>query len=693
MVRQVCRSKSLRHIILVIVAIALISSIFVPVISAEHSTNIKPQTKNEIQIRVDDGENEIQRNNLKVGIEWIEKYCDEDNLPFVEDSTENFYNKLGSYGWNKHFNWGNDAAWEQDFKRSSEGGTENDYADDVDILMFGGHGYSLPRDGEIYNGLKFKNGVPDDQYLDTYPYEDVQDCYGDKDIEWLCLDACNNLGGPDDISDNYWARAMDGIHLITGFSEETKTLPGDGGAFAGAMHDSGWFDYSETVKNSWFVMQQHPWMGTKVIGENKKMGEDHLHGEPGITHPDPKDDWQFYYWHKDVDNKNLLHNFYMNEKSSKTDKKSIQIYKAKEIEDRKQVSRIGSSLRLNKKLLGLNSEKESLKNDDPDYFRMLGENGKKLTVNKYGDIRYTSNYFAKTVGDEKEISKVKNDLPTKEHARSISDNFLNEIGLIDEDISFITTGRIEQGEENKFTGKKYNDVITERTCVYGTQIDEYPIVDSFVEVNIDSKKRITNFQSDVREYETAGKIDLISKRRVLESLDKYGSRVTLGNGIEKDDIQSINSMSLGYYQGSSQKSGGLLMPVYIVNYNEENEKGETVDKIAKIPAVRGTLKGPIEYVYSSNPEVSEDLLKKKLAEKKNIDFVDEENKKRNCRCQKARKAPTEDDIMEKSIDKIAIAREQSYEKDLEEIIKLFKSRNTNKLDYRITNRTKKFMMN
>ncbi len=78
-----------------------------------------------------------------VGGEWVEDYSGTQsglgNLTQTQESVTGLINKLTSYSWYQRFNWGNSAAWEEDFKKVSSGGTDTTYADAVDLVVFSGH--------------------------------------------------------------------------------------------------------------------------------------------------------------------------------------------------------------------------------------------------------------------------------------------------------------------------------------------------------------------------------------------------------------------------------------------------------------------------------------------------------------------------------------------------------------------------
>jgi len=72
-----------------------------------------------------------------VGVEWCNIYNDVPDLANIsgtDDSAQGFKNHIQSLsGWSSRFDWGNDNAWEQDFKFATApgGGTDSYWADNI----------------------------------------------------------------------------------------------------------------------------------------------------------------------------------------------------------------------------------------------------------------------------------------------------------------------------------------------------------------------------------------------------------------------------------------------------------------------------------------------------------------------------------------------------------------------------------
>ena len=67
------------------------------------------------------------------------------DLPYTNASAWHFYNAMRSAGYTgpHSFVWGNNNAWESDWTRAPvEGGSENSWIDNVDIMFFHNHGGS-----------------------------------------------------------------------------------------------------------------------------------------------------------------------------------------------------------------------------------------------------------------------------------------------------------------------------------------------------------------------------------------------------------------------------------------------------------------------------------------------------------------------------------------------------------------------
>ncbi|MBG80994.1 MAG: hypothetical protein CMJ39_09830 [Phycisphaerae bacterium] len=237
-----------------------------------------------------DSESRTEGDGKSYFYEWVENYSSSPLSNTSEDATW-----LGS---NLPSDWdisgyGNSMAWEEDFKRTEYGGTNNSFADEHDLVFFSGHG-SLT-DGEYYSDdtrcITFSNSSHDDSAMTA---GDAWDSWGDDDMEWLGMSACQTMK-----QDNRWAASMNGVHLVMGWQTNMYDVDDFGKQFAKRMVDSGWFDSAYPVKSSWFHAAEqthgHVDRTAEIIGENTTMGSDYLWGE-GSVNSDPTDDSTYTRW-------------------------------------------------------------------------------------------------------------------------------------------------------------------------------------------------------------------------------------------------------------------------------------------------------------------------------------------------------------------------------------------------------------
>ncbi|MFG0306695.1 MAG: DUF6345 domain-containing protein, partial [Phycisphaerales bacterium JB040] len=219
--------------------------------------------------------------------EWCETYASSP-LSVCSEECEGLGDELS--GWSvKGF--GNGSAWEEDFKRSASGGTENSYVDANDLSYFAGHGSSSWDSfwGRNSRNLLFSRTDRDDSA--SVP-GDSYDSWGDLDMEWMFFAACQVMR-----DDPYWAASMDGIHMILGWETNMRDVT-MGIDFGKRAIGTSIFDPPRRVLDSWFwAAEKNHGSGYKafVVGENSAMGNDYLWGE-GFVNPDPVDDSTYTWW-------------------------------------------------------------------------------------------------------------------------------------------------------------------------------------------------------------------------------------------------------------------------------------------------------------------------------------------------------------------------------------------------------------
>jgi hypothetical protein len=211
---------------------------------------------------------------LEVGVEWVEDYSTLgwSNLPATEPDALGLRNRLRNCGWISRFAYGNNSAWEQDWKGYNKpgGGKEYAYIDNVDLAYFAGHGGS--------SGFYF-NSTVDDHKLD---YDDCYMNWGDGDAEWIGIAACNVLADSHRLD---WVWCMDGLHLLMGFTTTMADVP-HGDWF-------GWYIcHNYNMTQAWFRAAdglQPSGKVARVIAEQSYQFYDKWYNH---TSADP---WDYYY--------------------------------------------------------------------------------------------------------------------------------------------------------------------------------------------------------------------------------------------------------------------------------------------------------------------------------------------------------------------------------------------------------------
>lgn len=208
-------------------------------------------------------------NTIEVGVYWVNDYENLYPLTQPDDDATGFEDVLEGEGWDDAINQGNYSVTESDF--------EGNYGvETVDLGYFSGHG-----------GTGFFNLI-----YDPYPVDRVygENCtWGDNDLEWIMLQACNTLNDDDAASgekaDGEFAQALNGIRIICG--AETVMIKDDyaGSDVAGYLvdNDGGGPDIAYMVVDSWFLgsdIAQDSTITIRAIGETYGiLDQDYIWGQ------------------------------------------------------------------------------------------------------------------------------------------------------------------------------------------------------------------------------------------------------------------------------------------------------------------------------------------------------------------------------------------------------------------------------
>jgi hypothetical protein len=207
------------------------------------------------------------------GIEWVNNYHGSpSDLSNNDNNAQGFFNKLDG---TKSFEFGDDLAWDQDFEESGTGtpstGTDSTFADNVDIVFFSGHGSTA--------GMRFGVTTHDDGRARPTELK-----LGNKELEWLAVDACEFLDRTDVF--NRLRNAFNGLHYILGFHTTCHDVKDRGEKFAKKLNDG------QRVRDAWInACAETEGSGTECAylradSSGTDTFNDHWHGK-GTVSSDP----------------------------------------------------------------------------------------------------------------------------------------------------------------------------------------------------------------------------------------------------------------------------------------------------------------------------------------------------------------------------------------------------------------------
>lgn len=228
--------------------------------------------------------------------DWANDYPgSSDDLSKCDNDAQGLADDLPSWSTPGH---GDSNAHEVHFKRSDMGGSNGSHVDNGDLSYWAGHGSDALWDDywdESLGGIILGNQTEDD---DSAMPGDAHDAYGDGDMEWLVLAACQVLNAT---SRPYWHDTFVGNHLVCG-AETNIDDASYGGKMGNELVDNGAFDTAKTVKSSWFdAMEAKNGSGRTaiVLAETSTMGNDYIWGEGSVA-SDPTHDCCYTAWGYDT---------------------------------------------------------------------------------------------------------------------------------------------------------------------------------------------------------------------------------------------------------------------------------------------------------------------------------------------------------------------------------------------------------
>ncbi len=147
---------------------------------------------------------------VTTGVEWINTFsgpCKQHNLSNRANDAEGFQAAMASAGNTSVFDWGDDNAWETDFRAPAFGGDSLNWSDNVNFCYFTDHGGNS---GSVFN-IAFT--AKHDNCLGTSD----QWTLGAKSLKWVVFDTCDLVLDTTVGSIVEWFGPMQGVHIVFGF--------------------------------------------------------------------------------------------------------------------------------------------------------------------------------------------------------------------------------------------------------------------------------------------------------------------------------------------------------------------------------------------------------------------------------------------------------------------------------------------
>jgi hypothetical protein len=194
---------------------------------------------------------------VRVGVEWINDFhpttCHQNDLSYCDDQVVGFYNHMGSHGHVQVFNWGDDNAWETDFRHPDFGGDSLNWSDDVHFCMVNDHGGNSANIVSFYFSNAHTNcSVPSTKMR-----------LGKKNLKWIAALGCDAVLNTDAAHIlAVWGGPMQGVHIVCGYigtAADSSWTAGLGGDFADDICGG------DTIAGSWVSRAYSFWTGDDSI--------------------------------------------------------------------------------------------------------------------------------------------------------------------------------------------------------------------------------------------------------------------------------------------------------------------------------------------------------------------------------------------------------------------------------------------
>ncbi|AUX23422.1 hypothetical protein SOCEGT47_039470 [Sorangium cellulosum] len=155
-----------------------------------------------------------------VGAEWVGR-CG--GLDHSAANVDGLLKRFEAGGVTPRFNWGDQRAWEIDFKDPVMGGQDASFVDSVDLTFYTGHANG--------SGFMFCSNMSD-RFLH---FGDAH--WGNSNLEWMVVAACGPLQDDAGAWRFRWSGAFNGLHLLLGYATISYDDTTEGALFAGRLLD------------------------------------------------------------------------------------------------------------------------------------------------------------------------------------------------------------------------------------------------------------------------------------------------------------------------------------------------------------------------------------------------------------------------------------------------------------------------
>ncbi|MHC4083689.1 MAG: DUF6345 domain-containing protein [Planctomycetota bacterium] len=221
------------------------------------------------------------------------------SIPNTHPDARGFYDRINTFpNWYKRYYREDLHCRERQYKRSDLGGANNWFIDNCDIHYLVGHGATR---WDAYYGKDLTAAIFEDGGS-LLPSE-ARGAWGEIDLEWIGFRNCQLLN---DVSMEYWAKAMNGVRLILGFKTNCSTHDDFGKIWAQKMGSRKKYGKTktyiypgQTITQAWFGATDATQPGgttARVLAEMHHCFNEHLWGNGSTYDQDPYPNPQKFHW-------------------------------------------------------------------------------------------------------------------------------------------------------------------------------------------------------------------------------------------------------------------------------------------------------------------------------------------------------------------------------------------------------------